>query len=98
MQMSHNIIKMNLTSHVLHQKSWFLCSQNVSLHSLTAVLNFMVPVSPRRQILYPLEELGINAPSQQITKQQVRPKPASINISLHLNQYDKQKLKQWKQT
>ncbi|XP_067240532.1 cilia- and flagella-associated protein 61 [Chanodichthys erythropterus] len=44
--------------------------KNVSCQSLTTVLNFMVPVSTRRQIIYPLEELGINAPSQQITQQQ----------------------------
>ncbi|NXN94399.1 CFA61 protein, partial [Rhinopomastus cyanomelas] len=39
-------------------------------HSLTSALHYMVPVRPRRQIVYPLEELGINAPSEQVSKDQ----------------------------
>ncbi|CAB1342750.1 unnamed protein product, partial [Coregonus sp. 'balchen'] len=53
--------------------------KNSCAHYLTSVLNFMVPVRPRRQIVYPLEELGINAPSKQITKDQV---PYALN---HIN-------------
>ncbi|XP_068088540.1 cilia- and flagella-associated protein 61 isoform X2 [Hyperolius riggenbachi] len=39
-------------------------------HSLTSALHYMVPVRPRRQIVYPLEKLGINAPSKQVSKDQ----------------------------
>ncbi|NXA42747.1 CFA61 protein, partial [Eudromia elegans] len=45
--------------------------QNPCAHSLTSALHYMVPVRPRRQIVYPLEELGINAPSEQVSKDQV---------------------------
>uniref|UniRef100_A0A8B9Q937 Cilia and flagella associated protein 61 n=1 Tax=Apteryx owenii TaxID=8824 RepID=A0A8B9Q937_APTOW len=45
--------------------------QNPCAHSLTSALHYMVPVRPRRQIVYPLEELGINAPSEQVSKDQL---------------------------
>ncbi|XP_052578789.1 cilia- and flagella-associated protein 61 isoform X1 [Peromyscus californicus insignis] len=44
--------------------------QNSSAHSLTSALHYLVPVRPRRQIVYPLEKLGINAPSKEVSKDQ----------------------------
>ncbi|XP_062464093.1 cilia- and flagella-associated protein 61 isoform X1 [Pezoporus occidentalis] len=45
--------------------------QTPCAHSLTSALHYMAPVRPRRQIVYPLEELGINAPSEQVSKDQL---------------------------
>ena len=39
-------------------------------HSAMSVINAMIPVRPRRQITYPLEQLGENAPSARITTSQ----------------------------
>ncbi|NXC01281.1 CFA61 protein, partial [Orthonyx spaldingii] len=44
--------------------------QRPCAHSLTSALHYMAPVRPRRQIVYPLEELGVNAPSEQVSKDQ----------------------------
>ncbi|XP_012612815.2 cilia- and flagella-associated protein 61 [Microcebus murinus] len=43
--------------------------QNPYAHSLTSALHYLVPVRPRRQIVYPLEKLGINAPSKAVSKE-----------------------------
>lgn len=45
--------------------------QSSLAHSLTSVLHYLVPVRPRRQIVYPLEKLGINAPSESVSKEPV---------------------------
>ncbi|NWV31133.1 CFA61 protein, partial [Grantiella picta] len=45
--------------------------QHPCAHSLTSALHYMAPVRPRRQIVYPLEELGVNAPSEQVSKDQL---------------------------
>lgn len=51
----------------------------VEQHSLVTCLNDMVPVRARRQIKYPLEQLGINAPSDRVLKEQ---EPYALN---HVN-------------
>uniref|UniRef100_A0A663MV07 Cilia and flagella associated protein 61 n=1 Tax=Athene cunicularia TaxID=194338 RepID=A0A663MV07_ATHCN len=58
--------------------------QNPRAHSLTSALHYMVPVRPRRQIVYPLEELGINAPSEQVSKDQMKYSLYHINRKLVL--------------
>ncbi|XP_064599733.1 cilia- and flagella-associated protein 61-like [Liolophura sinensis] len=40
--------------------------ETVEQHSLVSALHDMVPVRSRRQIIYPLEELGENAPSKRV--------------------------------
>ncbi|XP_064001773.1 cilia- and flagella-associated protein 61 isoform X2 [Pogoniulus pusillus] len=59
--------------------------QNPCAHSLTSALHYMVPVRPRRQIVYPLEELGINAPSEQVSKDQLSYSLNHINRKLVLD-------------
>ncbi|XP_050807242.1 cilia- and flagella-associated protein 61 [Gopherus flavomarginatus] len=58
--------------------------QNPYAHSLTSALHYMVPVRPRRQIVYPLEKLGINAPSKQVSKDQLSYALNHINRKLML--------------
>lgn len=51
--------------------------QSSSAHSLTSALHYLVPVRPRRQIVYPLEKLGINAPSKAVSKDPVGSRAAA---------------------
>ncbi|KAI4792547.1 hypothetical protein KUCAC02_033309, partial [Chaenocephalus aceratus] len=44
--------------------------QSSCVHHLDVLLDCAVPVCPRRQIVFPLEQLGINAPSLQIREEQ----------------------------
>ncbi|XP_072167121.1 cilia- and flagella-associated protein 61-like [Diadema setosum] len=53
-------------------------------HSLVTSLNFMVPVRARRQIIYPLKQLGQNAPSERVIKQQEMYALSHINRKLTL--------------
>ncbi|XP_053829912.1 cilia- and flagella-associated protein 61 isoform X3 [Vidua macroura] len=46
--------------------------QHPCAHSLTSALHYMAPVRPRRQIVYPLRGLGVNAPLEQISKDQLK--------------------------
>nr|XP_031530285.1 cilia- and flagella-associated protein 61 [Vicugna pacos] len=45
--------------------------QRSGARSLTSALHYLVPVRPRRQIVYPLEKLGTNAPSKEVSKDAV---------------------------
>lgn len=51
--------------------------QSSYAHSLTSALHYLVPVRPRRQIVYPLEKLGINAPSKAVSKDPVGSRAAA---------------------
>ncbi|KAI1240310.1 hypothetical protein IHE44_0008726, partial [Lamprotornis superbus] len=39
-------------------------------HSLTSALHYMAPVRPRRQIVYPVRELGASAPPERVSEDQ----------------------------
>ncbi|XP_030052087.1 cilia- and flagella-associated protein 61 [Microcaecilia unicolor] len=62
----------------------YMKDKNPCAHSLTSALHYMVPVRPRQQIVYPLEKLGINAPSKQVSKDQVNYALNHINRKLTL--------------
>ncbi|NWT29554.1 CFA61 protein, partial [Cardinalis cardinalis] len=58
--------------------------QHPCAHSLTSALHYMTPVRPRRQIVYPLQELGVSAPSEQVSKDQLKYSLNLINRKLVL--------------
>ncbi|NXH58195.1 CFA61 protein, partial [Rhabdornis inornatus] len=46
--------------------------QRPCAHSLTSALHYMAPVRPRRQIVYPLRELGASAPAERVSEDQLK--------------------------
>ncbi|XP_064915525.1 cilia- and flagella-associated protein 61 isoform X1 [Columba livia] len=58
--------------------------QSPRARSLTSALHYMVPVRPRRQIVYPRAELGIGAPSEQVSRAQLSYSLNHINRKLLL--------------
>ncbi|KFQ26969.1 Uncharacterized protein C20orf26, partial [Merops nubicus] len=60
----------------------YIEGKNPCAHSLTSALHYMAPVRPRRQIVYPLEELGMNAPAEQVSKDQLSYSLNHINRKL----------------
>ncbi|PIK43371.1 putative cilia- and flagella-associated protein 61 [Apostichopus japonicus] len=58
--------------------------QMLETQSLVTCLNFMVPIRARRQIAYPLDQLGQNAPSHRITIKQEPYALCHINRKLSL--------------
>ncbi|XP_039915481.1 cilia- and flagella-associated protein 61 isoform X4 [Hirundo rustica] len=46
--------------------------QRPCAHSLTSAFHYMAPVRARRQIVCPLQELGMNSPSEQVSKDQLK--------------------------
>ncbi|XP_071661674.1 cilia- and flagella-associated protein 61 isoform X2 [Patagioenas fasciata] len=58
--------------------------QSPRARSLTSALHYMVPVRPRRQIVYPLAELGIGAPPEQVSGAQLSYSLNHINRKLLL--------------
>ena len=60
------------------------CLQLLMKHSLVAALSDMVAVKPRRQIVYPLDKLRENAPSDRILQVQEQFALNHVNCKLVL--------------
>ncbi|NXS60403.1 CFA61 protein, partial [Brachypteracias leptosomus] len=58
--------------------------RSFSPHSLTSALHYVAPLRPRRQIVCPLQEPGTNAPSEQVSQDQLSYSLSHINRKLLL--------------